>query len=158
MPAGSVEFFDGGTPLGSVALDGSGRASLTTSALGLGSRSITATYGGNARSTASASGAISVSVIQDGSQVVLVPHAVLKKKKVVSLDLEATIEPLAPGGGVPTGTVTFELKQKKKVKVLGTAPLVGGEATLAVKPKGCSRSRSRSSTAATPTSGRARRP
>ena len=59
----------------------------------------------------------------------------LKKKKVVSLDLEASIEPLAPGGGVPTGTVTFELKQKKKVKVLGTVALVGGEATLAVKPK-----------------------
>ena len=134
--AGSVEFFDGRTPLGSVALDGSGRASLTTSALGLGPRSITATYSGNAQSTASAAGAVSVSVIQDGSQVVLVPHAVLKKKKVVALDLVATIEPLAPGGGVPTGSVTFEVKQKKKVKVLGTAPLVVGEATLAVKPKG----------------------
>ena len=118
--SGTVTFSDGGTPLGSVALDGSGRAALTTSALALGSRSITATYGGDADLLAATSGPASVSVAQAGTQVVLVPHAVLKKKKVVSLGLEATIEPLAPGGGVPTGTVTFELKQKKKVKILGT--------------------------------------
>ncbi len=134
--SGTVTFSDGGTPLGSVALDGSGRAALTTSALALGSRSITATYGGDADLLAATSGPASVSVSQAGTQVVLLPHAALKKKKVVSLGLEATIEPLAPGGGVPTGTVTFELKQKRKVKILGTVSLVDGEARLAVKPKG----------------------
>ncbi len=45
---------------------------------------------------------------------------------------------MAPGGGVPTGTVTFEFvkKQGKKVKVtkLGTAELSGGAATLTFKP------------------------
>ena len=45
---------------------------------------------------------------------------------------------MAPGGGVPTGQVTFEFvkKHRKKVTVttLGTAELSGGEATLTFKP------------------------
>ncbi len=133
---GTITFSDGGVTLGSVALDGSGRAVLTTAALATGLQSITAAYGGDAVFAAATSRPTSVSVARAGSQVVLVPHAALKKKKVVSLGLEARIKALAPGGGVPTGTVTFELKQKKKVKVLGTASLVAGEATLAVKTKG----------------------
>jgi hypothetical protein len=47
--------------------------------------------------------------------------------------------PVLPGGGVPTGMVTFEflVKHGKKVKVktLGTAALHGAEATLTVDPK-----------------------
>lgn len=58
------------------------------------------------------------------------PHAVLRKKKVVSLSLTAEIEPVAPGGGVPTGVVTFKVKKK----ILGTASLAGGQATLTPKP------------------------
>ena len=53
--------------------------------------------------------------------------------------LTAEIEPTSPGGGVPTGIVTFELLTKKrkkiKTKVLGTAAVSGGDATLTVKPK-----------------------
>ena len=60
---------------------------------------------------------------------VLVPHGILKKKKVVSVGLMATVEPLAPGGGTPTGTVTFMIKKK----TLGTVSLGGGSATLTVK-------------------------
>ena len=65
-----------------------------------------------------------MSVGQAATQVVLVPQPVFKKKKVVSLGLKAEVQPMAPGGGVPTGAVTFEIqvKSKKKVteKVLGT--------------------------------------
>jgi hypothetical protein len=43
-PTGSVEFFDYGTSLGTVALDNGGQASLTTTALPAGSDSITAVY------------------------------------------------------------------------------------------------------------------
>ncbi len=54
------------------------------------------------------------------------------------VELTATIEPSVPGGGVPTGTVTFEFltKHGKKVKAttLGTAALNGGAATLTFKP------------------------
>ena len=53
--------------------------------------------------------------------------------------MTATIEPLVPGGGVPTGLVTFEflVKHRKKIKVktLGTAALIGGQATMTFKPQ-----------------------
>jgi hypothetical protein len=46
--------------------------------------------------------------------------------------------PVPPGGGVPTGMVTFESlvkhERKVKVKTLGAAALSGSEATLTVKP------------------------
>ncbi len=71
--------------------------------------------------------------------IALQPHAVLTRKKVLKgVELTAAIEPVALGGGVPTGTVTFEFvkKQGKKIKVtkLGTAALSGGTATLTFKP------------------------
>ncbi len=71
--------------------------------------------------------------------IVLEPHGVLKRKKTLTgVELTAAIAPVAPGGGVPTGTVTFEFltMHGKKVKVtkLGTAALTGGEATLTFKP------------------------
>jgi Bacterial Ig-like domain (group 3) len=53
--------------------------------------------------------------------------------------LTATIEPTFPGGGVPTGMVTFEVstRKKKKIKttVLGTVTVSGADTTLTVKPK-----------------------
>jgi hypothetical protein len=131
---GTVTFFDDGTSLGSVALSGSGTAVLSTSALGIGSQSITATYGGDGGFQPATSGPVAVSVAPAATEIALVPHAVLKKRKVISLGLEARIDPLAPGAGVPTGTVTFEVrKTRKKEVILGTMALGGGEATLAVK-------------------------
>jgi hypothetical protein len=134
VTSGTVTFSEGGTTLGSVALSGSDSASLTTSALGIGSQSITASYSGNADFPGATSGPAGVSIAKDATQVVLVPNAVFKKKKVVSLGLKAEIEPVAPGGGQPSGTVTFEVrKNKKKEMILGTLSLGGGAATLAVK-------------------------
>ena len=136
--SGTVTFFDGGTTLGTVALDGSSTATLTTSALDIGAQSITASYGGNADFVAATSAASPVSVAKAGSQVVLVPQAGLKKKKVTSLSLEAKIEAVAPGGGVPTGTVTFEVKKnKKKEIILGTVGLSGGERRWRSSPRAC---------------------
>ena len=138
-PTGTVTFSDGGTILGTAALDGSGTATLTTVALSVGGHSITATYSGDPSLVAAQSGSASTSVAPSGTSVVLVPHPVLKKKKVKSEVLTAEIEPSAPGGGVPTGIVTFELitkkKKKTKTKVLATGPVSGGDATLTFKPK-----------------------
>jgi hypothetical protein len=137
-PAGSVTFSAGGTVLGTVTLNASGRATLTTSALAIGSHAVVASYGGSAALGAATSGSSPVSIAQAGSQVVLVPHATYKKKKVVELTLAAEVSPVAPGGGMPTGTVTFEMMQKHKKTlkaiVIGTASLSGGTATLSVKP------------------------
>jgi hypothetical protein len=44
----------------------------------------------------------------------------------------AGIQPVAPGSGVPTGTLTFEINKPKK-KIVGIAVLSGGSAVLSVK-------------------------
>ena len=136
-PSGTVTFSDGTTRLATVPLDGSGTATFTTSALSLGSHSITATYSGDADFLGVQSAPYSETVAQTGTEVVVVENSVFKKKKLMSVRLTAEIKPLAPGGGVPTGEVTFELvtttKKKVKVTTLGTAAVSGGEATLTLK-------------------------
>ena len=136
-PSGTVTFSDGATWLATVPLDGSGTATFTTSALSLGSHSITATYSGDADFLGVQSAPYSETVAQTGTEVVVVENLVFKKKKLMSVRLTAEIKPLAPGGGVPTGEVTFELvtttKKKVKVTTLGTAAVSGGEATLTLK-------------------------
>lgn len=47
-PTGTVQFFDGATLLGTATLDSNGQATLTTSALPAGARTITAVYSGDA--------------------------------------------------------------------------------------------------------------
>jgi hypothetical protein len=61
-PTGLVTFFDGPAVLGSAALAG-GVARLTTSALGIGTHSITASYTGSVYVVASSSGAITQNVV-----------------------------------------------------------------------------------------------
>jgi autotransporter-associated beta strand protein len=46
-PSGSVQFYDGSTPLGTTSLNGSGQASITTNGLAVGWRAITARYLGS---------------------------------------------------------------------------------------------------------------
>ena len=139
--SGTVTISEGGITLGTVPVKGSGAATLTTSALAIGAQSITATYSGDTGLQSASSAAASVRVARDGTEVVLVPQPVFKKKKVVSVGLEAVIKPLAPGGGVPTGVVTFEVQSRKRKKVtekvLGTVPVnSSGAATLTVKLSG----------------------
>src|SRR5215472_6029641 len=82
-PAGTVTFRHGGTVLGAVTVDPNGQASLVVP-LGVGSHSLTASFAGIAPFTASTSAALTETVT-----------------------LTATVAPVAPGAGVPTGTVTF---------------------------------------------------
>src|SRR5262249_22760687 len=110
--------------------DQTGKAILTSAGLLLGSHSITAAYSGDSNLAGRTSDLVTESVAQAGTRVLLVPHGMFKKKKVVSVDLTAAIVPLAPGGGSPTGTIRFLVKKK----TLGTASLYGGQATLKVKP------------------------
>ena len=62
VPTGTVTFKDGTTTLGTGTLDGTGKATYTTSSLAVGSHSITAAYGGDALNAASTSSALSVTV------------------------------------------------------------------------------------------------
>ena len=136
-PGGTVTFPDGATRLATVPLDGSGTATFTTSALSLGSHSITATYSGDADFLGVQSAPYSETVAQTGTEVVVLENSVFKNKKLMSVRLTAEIKPLAPGGGVPIGEVTFEVvtttKKNVNVTTLGTAAISGGEATLRLK-------------------------
>jgi hypothetical protein len=71
--------------------------------------------------------------------VILVPQVVFRNRKVVSIGLEAEIQPVAPGRGIPTGVVRFAslVKHGKKTKtnLLGTAALNIGQAMLTLNPK-----------------------
>jgi ELWxxDGT repeat protein len=137
-PGGSVTFSDGVTPLATVQLNNAGTATLITSGLAVGSDAIIAKYNGDADSFAAQSSSAFTSITPAITDIVFVPHPVLRKNKVVSLVLTAGVAAVAPGGGIPTGTVDFELQTKSRKKtnasVLATVALNGGEATLKVKP------------------------
>ena len=71
---GTVSFMDGTIPLGTGTLNAAGIATFGTTFLAVGSHSITASYGGDSKNTASASGAVSVTVTAvPAAQVSLAP-------------------------------------------------------------------------------------
>src|SRR5262249_41614864 len=87
------------------------------------------TYSGDANRDGGASGSATESISQAGTEVILVPHAIFRRKKVVSIGLATEVQPSFPGAAVPTGTVRFLFKKRQ----LGTVTLVGGQATLTLK-------------------------
>jgi hypothetical protein len=132
-PTGMVIFYDGGAVMGTVPLDGFGTAVLTTTGLAPNGNSISASYSGDTNFLGASSGASSVTVVRASTRIVLTPQAVHRKRKLVSVHLIVAVQPVAPGAGVPTGIVTFEANKAKK-KLLGTAVVSGGSATLLVNP------------------------
>jgi hypothetical protein len=130
-PTGTVTFRDGGVIVGTVPLE-HGSATLTLSALGAGSHSVTVTYNGDGRFAPSTSAAESVGITPTGTPatgtapaacVIVVPPTAVSASKPVTL--KAEVHPLS-GSAVPTGRVTF----RKGSLVLGSATLDGtGTAT-----------------------------
>jgi len=72
-PTGTVTFVDGTTPLGGIALNGSGTAAYTTSALAAGLHSITASYGGSSTCGSATATAVSVTVTQAAQTISFAP-------------------------------------------------------------------------------------
>ncbi len=104
--SGTVTFKDNGIPLQTVPLNAARQAVLTTAALPVGTDKITAFYNGSAAFAASASANLSHSVstsLTRTTVAVSTPSAVLG----TSVTLAAVVGAVAPGGGVPTGTITF---------------------------------------------------
>jgi Bacterial Ig-like domain (group 3)/Domain of unknown function (DUF4214) len=124
VPTGSVEFFDGLSSLGIVALD-NGEATLNTSSLPLGDNSVTAQYLGDADFTVSTSDAVTVTVAQAATTTSLNanPNPAAEGEIVA---LTAAVAATSPGSGVPTGSVEFF----NGADSLGTAELIAGVATL----------------------------
>jgi hypothetical protein len=118
-----VTFKDGSTTLGSSKLS-SGSAAITNATLAVGTHSITAVYAGSTSFAASTSSAITQTVNQANTSVNVV-SSWNPSQQGVMVQFTATVTAVAPGSGVPSGTVTF----KDNGTTLGTLTLASGSAT-----------------------------
>lgn len=121
---GTVTFKEGTTVLGTATLGAGGVATLTTSTLGTASHDIVAIYSGSPNYATSTSASLAQVVSAASTTTTLVasnnPAAVG-----APVSFTATVAPVAPGAGTPSGSVTF----KEGTTVLGTGTLTGGVAT-----------------------------
>jgi uncharacterized delta-60 repeat protein len=105
-PGGTVTFMDGASTLGTSEVNGSGVANFGADGLTPGSHSITAVYGGDSDFTGSTSPALS-QVVNKASTTTMLASAVNPTRYGQLVTFSATVNPVAPGAGTPTGTVTF---------------------------------------------------
>jgi Bacterial Ig-like domain (group 3)/FG-GAP-like repeat len=118
---GTITFFDGSTILGTGTLT-SGQATLTTSTLIIGSHTITVSYGGDTNNSPATS--VPLTQIVNKATPVIPPPVVSAPNTPVNTP-ETITETVPPG---VTGTVTFS----NGTTPIGTAPIVGGVATITV--------------------------
>ena len=104
-PTGTVEFEDGPNSLGIVPLDSNGVASLTTSTLSVGSHPIAASYSGDAEFS-NVTGFLSQEV-NKADTMTSVASSANPATFGQQITLTATVAAVAPGAGMPAGTVTF---------------------------------------------------
>ncbi len=121
---GMVTFKDGTTTLGTAMLS-SGQASLTSSSMSVGSHSISAVYGGEASFKTSSSTTIKHPVNKAGSSTT-VTAAVNPSRFGQAVTFTATVNPVAPSSGTPTGTVQFKVNG---VNSGSAVTLTGGSAS-----------------------------
>ena len=124
-PTGTVTFLDGGSPIGTGTLSG-GVATFATSALAAGSHTVTTSYGGDANfsgSTGSLTG--NPQVVNKSNTTSAVTVSQNPSVFGQSVTFTATLSPVAPGTGTPTGTVTFA----DGGSPIGTGTLTAGQAT-----------------------------
>jgi hypothetical protein len=130
-PTGNVAFKYGSDTLATLALNGSGVATLAAPTTGypVNTYAITAVYEGDANDTTSTSSPVDVQVTKDTTTTVLTitPTTVTIPG---SVTLKATVA--ASAGATPTGSVTF----KDGSTTLGTVPLSGGVGSATVSSKG----------------------
>jgi hypothetical protein len=118
VPTGTVTFKNGTATLGTGTLDGSGHATFTTSTLAVGSRSITAVYGGSSSFNGSTSPVLTQTVNKDATTTTVV-SSLNPSVHNHAVTFTATVVANAPGTAIPTGTVTF----KNGNKTLGSVTL-----------------------------------
>lgn len=109
-PVGSVTFKDGATTLtctGGTQTLSSGTATCVVAHGSAGTRSITATYAGSANHASSTSAGVS-QVVNAASTTTSLTSSATTIATGQAVTFTATVAPVAPGGGVPTGTVSFK--------------------------------------------------
>ncbi len=120
--SGSVTFYDGTNVLGTVTIS-NGKATVSTSALSLGTHSITAAYAGDTNYLPSTSPVLQETINSSPTTTSLV-SSLNPSTFGQSVTFTAIVTPSL--GGTPTGTVTFT----DGSNVLGVASLSGGQAVL----------------------------
>ena len=106
-PTGSITFSDGSTVLATVPVgpDTAEQASYATSSLAVAAHAITASYSGDGDFLGS-SDALTQTVLRAQTSTTLV-SSVNPSQSGQAVKFTATVSPVAPGAGLPTGTVTF---------------------------------------------------
>ncbi|HEY1740032.1 MAG TPA: Ig-like domain repeat protein, partial [Acidimicrobiia bacterium] len=107
VPTGTVTFSDTGQAIGALPVDANGDAVFTDDALALGSHTVSASYGGDAQTAPSSDtddADVTVAVASTAPSLVASP-AVPEIGEAVTL--HAVVGAVAPGAGVPTGSVSF---------------------------------------------------
>ena len=122
---GTVTFRDGTGVLGTVPLSG-GVATLTTAGLKVGTHTLTATYNGDPNTASSTSAGATQAVNPAGTTTTLAT-SLSPAYAGQAVKVTATVAPVAPGGGVPTGTVQFYIDG---AVYGGALSVVNGVATL----------------------------
>ena len=126
-PGGAVELFDGTTSLGLAALDVTGSATFTTTALGLGGRQLTATFRPGPGFSASTSSPVGHTVTAVSTTMALHADAATTLRG-QAVSFEATVAAV-DSAAVPSGPVSFDVDGVQ----VGTATLdAAGVATLTV--------------------------
>src|SRR5437867_675475 len=128
VPTGSVSFRDGTTTIGSATLGATGTASIVVSTLTAGSHSLTAAYAGAGNFLASTSPVVTQVVnAPAASTTTTLTSAPNPSTTGQAVTLTATVSPVAPATGTPTGTVTF----RDGTTTIGSATL-GGNGTASI--------------------------
>ncbi|HUL44635.1 MAG TPA: Ig-like domain repeat protein [Bacteroidota bacterium] len=128
VPTGTIIFKDGAAGLDTAALNGAGVATFTTSALTVGVHSLVADYSGDVNHNVSSSAPLSDTVNKANTSVVVTSN-INPSVSGETVSFTATVSAVAPGAGIPTGTVTF----KNGTGVIGSGSLDGtGKATTSV--------------------------
>jgi hypothetical protein len=130
IPNGTVKFYDGAVApanlLGSATLDSTGTANFPISSLAVGDHNVLAVYQGNNNYGGSTTVSSAFLTVDQASTSVNLTSSANPSFLAQSVTFTAAVVPVAPGGGTPTGTVTF----MDGTTVLGTVKVSGGKALL----------------------------
>jgi Bacterial Ig-like domain (group 3) len=123
-PTGTITFDDGSTVLATETVNASGIATFTTANLAIGDHVITSVYSGDSTFAASTSAPLDLTVAQASTTTTLSSSA-NPSSTGQNVTFTALVAPVAPGGGTPTGSVTFSIGTTQ----VAVVPLSGGSAT-----------------------------
>lgn len=121
---GTVTLGDNGTQLGTATIQGSNTVSITTTSLGVGVRTITATYGGD--SNLLASNGTLAQTVNPAATTTTIASSSYTPAFGQSITLTANVRPTY--GNTPTGAITF----MDRTTTLGTVPLANNTASFSI--------------------------